>query len=530
MVKKNGYMFRKNTKHNQSEMFGFFEYINDSMKKELLNSQEKSIYELIYCNIKEEDFSILYSEEKSRPNAPINAMVTALILMDKHGWTFEDLFNQMRFNLLTKMAFGMKHLDEKLFCSSTLFLFLKQVNEYYTETGVHLFEKVFENFTDEQKRALKIKTNIQRTDSLLIGSNIRNYTRLELMVEVLIRLHRILTEEDKKKYEDIFKPYVEKTSANFIYKVRHTEAYEKMQQLAIVYDSLYGKLIMDYSEQAAFKIFERVYKEQFIKEEEKIQVLASEKVQSSSLQSPDDLEATYHNKKNKKGSKGQTINVVETANPENPIELITDISVHANNIDDSKALNERIEIIKEKTPDLEEIHQDGGYGSRENDEKLEESGIVPIQTAIKGIQRELDFKIEELKENESYRVSCPKQAVISQATQIRHKAVFDKEICSNCEHIDSCPVRTLNKVEKVRVYYFKREDFLRNRRNNNIKKIPKERRSLRANVEATMREFARGRINGKIKLRGDFKAALYALLRGISINFGRVYRYRLQFT
>lgn len=83
------------------------------------------------------------------------------------------------------------------------------------------------------------------------------------------------------------------------------------------------------------------------------------------MQSPDYIDATYR-KKNNKQFYGQAINIAETCNPDNPIDLLTDISVHANNIDDSNGLNERIESIKEKTPVLNELHTDGAYGSKNN--------------------------------------------------------------------------------------------------------------------------------------------------------------------
>jgi hypothetical protein len=40
-----------------------------------------------------------------------------------------------------------------------------------------------------------------------------------------------------------------------------------------------------------------------------------------------------------------------------------------------------------------------------------------------------------------------------------------------------------------------------------------------------MREFSRRTEGGKLKVRGLFKAQLFALSAAIGINFGRVYRY-----
>jgi len=68
-------MFRKNTKHHQGEIFGFKNTLSTKIQKELYQSEEYKFYEIIFCNIKEEDFACLYSEKESRPNSPVNAIV-----------------------------------------------------------------------------------------------------------------------------------------------------------------------------------------------------------------------------------------------------------------------------------------------------------------------------------------------------------------------------------------------------------------------------------------------------------------------
>ena len=63
-------------------------------------------------------------------------------------------------------------------------------------------------------------------------------------------------------------------------------------------------------------------------------------------------------KKDGKTSKGQTINLTETAHPDNGLNLLTDISVQKNNIDESKILEQRIEKLKKKTQEIAELHFD----------------------------------------------------------------------------------------------------------------------------------------------------------------------------
>jgi hypothetical protein len=48
------------------------------------------------------------------------------------------------------------------------------------------------------------------------------------------------------------------------------------------------------------------------------------------------------------------------------LNLLTDVAVCSNNTDDSKILNVRLEQRKDKTPELEELHNDRAYGSEDN--------------------------------------------------------------------------------------------------------------------------------------------------------------------
>ena len=62
-------------------------------------------------------------------------------------------------------------------------------------------------------------------------------------------------------------------------------------------------------------------------------------------------------------------------------------------------------------------------------------------------------------------------------------------------------------------------------RKHNIREIPPERRTAKANVEATVKELGGGfNRHGKIKTRGRFKAALYVIATACGINIGRIYR------
>lgn len=116
-------------------------------------------------------------------------------------------------------------------------------------------------------------------------------------------------------------------------------------------------------------------------------------------------------------------------------------------------------------------------------------------------------------------MKCPHQSAESTPTKQRHKVRFDLSICQQC------PLKAKCRIFKSKGrYYFTHQDYLLSRRNGNIKEIPRERRKIRPNVEANMKEFKSRASAGKLKVRGHFKTSLFAFI-GIAINFGRIYRY-----
>mgnify|MGYP000106050281 FL=1 len=514
-------MFRQNTSHLQSSLFGIASQLPKAKLEKLQKSKEYDFYQLVFCKISEKDFSVLYSNNCSRPNAPVNSLVASIILMYRNNWTTEELFDRIDFDLLTRTALGLDTLEETPFCSATFFNFQNRLLCHFSQTGHNLIERVFDGLAEQQLEILKIKTDIQRSDSFMAMSNIRSYSRTQLLIEMLIRLHRILSDEDQNRFNDILSPYIKQSSGQYLYTLQRQQIPQEQEKLGRLYHALYEALKERYKDSEVFGIFERVYTEHFTLIDDKITVKTGQELHGSTLQSPDDIDATYR-KKRDRHYRGQSVNVTETAHPDNELNLITDVAVCSNNTDDSKILNERVGPIKEKTPDLNELHTDGAYGSEDNDKKMEELEITHVQTAVRGRQAEVSMEIEEVSDGQ-YKVKCPHQCVSSEKARKRYKACFDVEICKQCPLSSHCPAK---QQSDKRTCYFDRSDYLLGKRNRNIKSLPPERRKLRPNIEATVKEFTKPfNHKGKLRVRGLFKTMVYAHAIAISINFGRVWRY-----
>lgn len=67
----------------------------------------------VFARIDERIFKVLYSEETSRPNAPVNVMARAGILKADLAWSVLDLTDQMTFNIQVRMRCALDGLATK---------------------------------------------------------------------------------------------------------------------------------------------------------------------------------------------------------------------------------------------------------------------------------------------------------------------------------------------------------------------------------------------------------------------------------
>ena len=84
------------------------------MRQDLEESWAGTFYREIFCRIDETPFAVLYSDQPSRPNATINALVGAEILKAGFGWSDEELWDQLRFNLQARFALGPRQMSSCL--------------------------------------------------------------------------------------------------------------------------------------------------------------------------------------------------------------------------------------------------------------------------------------------------------------------------------------------------------------------------------------------------------------------------------
>jgi len=191
-------MFKKNSQHLQIPLTSHVNELPDKLRKRIEDSWSGLFYRDFFCRIDETIFEDLYADCPSRPNVPVNVLVGLEFLKAGNGWTDEQLYDQFGYNIQVRYALGYRQLGEGHFELRTLYNFRERLSRYMQETGINLLDQTFAQVTDEQIEAFQIKTGKQRMDSTQVASNIRQMGRVQLLVTVLQRLHRMMSEKDQK--------------------------------------------------------------------------------------------------------------------------------------------------------------------------------------------------------------------------------------------------------------------------------------------------------------------------------------------
>lgn len=530
-------MFRKNTKHQQPALISAASELPEKQRKRLQNSWASTFYKEFFCRLDEQAFAVLYSEVASRPNVPVNVLVGLEALKAGFGWSDQELYENFCYDLQVRYALGYDRLGDGDFEIRSLYYFRERLSRYNAEQGVNLLEKAFEQITDAQIVSLKVRTGMQRMDSTQIASNIVFASRLQLLVEALQRVERLLTEADRARLAETFAPYTQDSAGHYTYRVKGPEAVqEHLQKIGQVIHTLLLDLKSGYAAESAYQVLERIFADNYHLNESGPRPKENTEITSDSLQSVDDLEATYRTK----GAghyKGYVANITETCDPENEIQLITKVQVAPNNVDDSQLLAEALPNLQERT-NLETLVTDGGFGGEASDQALQEAKTVThLQTALRGAQPDpdklnlSDFGIQQAEQGHPTLLTCPQgqTVAVTPGRTTGWQARFDPAICSACPfQLDGrCRTQPQKRDPRYLLTFTTPEMRSAKRRQAYLAHLGHS-HNLRSAVESTVRSVKHPFPAGKLPVRGQFRVTCMAIASAATANVRRIQRYLVE--
>ena len=527
-------MYRANSRHLQPLLISNITDLPATKRKRLEQSWAHTFYQEFFCRIDEDAFAVLYVDYPSRPNVPINWLVGLETLKAGFGWSDEELYDHFCFDLQVRYALGLDDLSEGEFDLRSLYNFRERLSRYNLEHGCNLLNRAFEQITDQQLTALKVKTGRQRMDSTMVASNILDMSRLQLLVEALQRKYRALSEADQQCYAETFAPYLQGHAGQYVYRIKGKEAAdEHLQRIGELIQRLLTDLQAVYAQEPAYQVLLRLFGDNFRLEASRVRAKADQELEAGCLQSLDDLEATYRRKGQRK-YKGYVANLSETCDPENELQLITQVQVAPNNVDDTRLLAEGLPSLKERTG-VEELHTDGGFAGPTVDPVLEQCQVEQIPSGIRGREPEpgklnlADFELEPAESGLPEKITCPQGQTVSVTTSNHKKGLqadFEPQICQSCpfQREARCPARPGKRRASFRLT-FPPSQILVAQRRRRMRARGQNGKNQRAAIEGTVREIKHPYPGSKLPVRGLFRVTALMVSSAAMTNVRRIYHY-----
>ena len=160
--------------YQQISLFDKLAFLSRRKQQMLEKSWAQAFSTHIFTRINEHIFAPLYSEKtNSRPNAPINVLVSALILKDFISLTDEEITEACEFDFRYQYALHSTSFEDQPVSERTLSRFRSRLAAYELTTGEDLLHQCFVEMADGLRQYMEISPTIKRMDSMMIESNIR---------------------------------------------------------------------------------------------------------------------------------------------------------------------------------------------------------------------------------------------------------------------------------------------------------------------------------------------------------------------
>lgn len=497
-------MFKETSKDIQLDVFGSIPGILSGRTLTQYNnplSWHNQFREHVLSEIDEKLFKELFDKSMGAPNASVRILLGMMIIKEGLGYSDIELYEQCRFNLLIRSALGLLNMSDTIPVESSYYSLRKKVVDHERQSGINLIEKIFAQVTSKQVIAFEVSGHSIRMDSKLIGSNIANYSRYEIIHQSIVLFYKGLSHDQISKLSEAEKNHLailsKEDGCKVVYRSTRDEIKIQLQALGtLIYELL--ELYKGMQSQS-YQIISRIFKEQYkIVDQGKIELNPKEEITSESLQSPHDTDCAYR-KKDTQSVKGYSANVSETCNEES-LNLITHVQVEkANTADNTFVVPGIAESQKVLESKIENVHADGAYNSQTNTTYCKEESINIHLTGIQGAAGRYDLQITP--ENNVAVIDSQSGEAIP-ATQTKNgKWKIKTEQGSRyfgIKEIESCLLR--KKIEN----------------------LPAEIKYKRNNVEATIFQLSLHNRNNKTKYRGMIKQKMWATFRCLWINLVRI--------
>ncbi len=361
-------------------------------------------------------FLVLYSENGRGPSY-LQGLVGAYLVMNMLNITADELILRIDSDIAIQYALHTTSFEKQPFSRRNLFYFIAKMESYEKESGINLIEECFKKVTsdfahdmglDKPGNSGRIK---KRMDSMLISTHAAKLTRPGIVYAVnhaAPMLYISLNGEDN--VVPSLRHYLDGSDRNAV--IYHNKDVMEGKLSALLAES---KIILcllkddEWHDFQEYKNLVRCIGEQSVQDGSgNPSPKPSKDISGSSLQSPEDPDATARTKAGKThiGSVG---NVTETYDGDGN-SLITGADIQANTCSDSDFMKDTV-AAKDDPESEEQTITDGAYYSSDNAEAAAQKGILIVPTSLTGAETNALCSGFELSGDGKSLNSCPNGCV-----------------------------------------------------------------------------------------------------------------------
>lgn len=504
--------------------------LTEREKKALNKSWAKVFADEIFPAIDEERFSVLYSDKASRPNTPVNVIIGALIIKELFDYSDDEIVENLMLDLHLQYALHTTSYDEQPLSDKTLSRFRKRCYDHETLHGVDLYRDCVKDLSGKIAKIMKLNGRIRRMDSMMIESNIRFLSRMELIYTCISKLIVYLTKNASDKVSEQLKHYADSNDYNRIfYHQRYDDMENIIQMLLTDSDSLLEICKTDFEEVTEYQLFVRCLSEQTVVENEKRRLRTKEDgtMNSSALQNPSDPDATYR-KKSGKLYRGYTANLEETVGKNDSV--ITDYQFDKNTHTDSHFLQDTLSAMEKSEEEIILI-TDGGYDGQDNIALAKEKNVKLVTTALIGKEAPDALADFEFNEDGTRLLKCaaghePISQSFTKSTR-QCRVSFDRNHCAGCPYQDQCRPKIYKKVatfitSKNASNRAKSQRYMQSEEFSNLARLRNGVETIPANIRKNyhLDKLPRGKQRGKFFFGSKIAALNFRKLFGFRKGLG----------
>ena len=514
--------------YQQISLFDKLAFLSRRKQQLLEKSWAHAFSTHIFTRINEHIFAPLYSEKmNSRPNAPINVLVSALILKDYTGLTDEEITEACEFDFRYQYALHTTCFEDQPVSERTLSRFRSRLAAYELTTGEDLLHQCFVEMADGLRKYMEISPTIKRMDSMMIESNIRKMGRLELLYTCLSNLVKELHRDGKIELLEGLEHYADPNDRNrMVYHDQDIPQSERLQKVIDDACTLLPKCREEYADSEDYQLLERAIQEQTKKDDNGHNIPKSkgDGMKSDSLQNPSDPDATYRKKAGEE-HRGYAANITETVDVNGSV--VTDYQYDVNTRSDVDFLQESIEKA-EATDDVTAIIADGAYASEDLAEQAAEKNIGLITTGLRGRKPRQILMQFSLSEDRHTVLQCPEGHVPKSSSYILRsdsiRVSFPRCCCEKCPHQQECNAKIKERTALVILSLgalAHTEEAIRRKDDETMKLIGR----IRNGVETIPSILRRKYHVDDMPVRGKLKTKVFFGFKMFALNFSKLWLY-----